>query len=94
MERARSATMHRIWCFAGSRGARHGSISMIYPYLPKARVATKARELYEPDDAGAGMTDTPRFWQHHLKKLRLPTCQTCLPLLEKKDHVQAAALRT
>ena len=68
----------------------------IYPYLPKARVeTTKPRELYEPDDAGAGMTDTPQvLLQHHLKKLRLPTflgeysklAQQCAA--EKKDHVQ------
>ena len=68
-------------------------------YLPLPAQSTgrdhQARELYEPDDAGAGMTDTPQvLLQHHLKKLRLPTfpgeysrlAQQCAA--EKKDHVQ------
>lgn len=37
----------------------------VYPYLPKAHVATDGRQI---------MTDTPELLlAHHLKSLRLPT---------------------
>ena len=47
----------------------------IYPYLPRANVATTAaRQLYEPVGWRRVMTDTPQvLLAHHLKTLKLPT---------------------
>ena len=92
---------HRLRCGQASRPLpdRETPTPARSRYLPLPAQSTgrdhQARELYEPDGAGAGMTDTPQvLLQHHLKKLRLPTflgeysklAQQCAA--EKKDHVQ------
>ena len=47
----------------------------VYPYLPKAKVATTSARSYMELLAGiCGMTDTLRILlAHHLKALKLPT---------------------
>ena len=47
----------------------------VYPYLPKARVATDVgQELHEPAARSRHMSDAPQvLLDHHLKTLKLPT---------------------
>ena len=34
------------WCCAGSSAGRHGWTSTVYPYLPRAQVATTSARAY------------------------------------------------
>ena len=67
------AVKHLVLCRIERRPPRLDMT--VYPYLPKATVATtSAKTYYGPADGGGVMTDTPQLLlAHHLKALKLPT---------------------
>src|SRR4051794_32986011 len=67
------AVKHLVLCRIERRPPRLDMT--IYPYLPRATVATTSARAYPGSVHGSGvMTDTPQvLLAHHLKALKLPT---------------------